>query len=312
MKKNKRLLSNPQTSPEKHTEDNASAEPTVPTPSKDADDGETSSKQSKKPGTKSDILLVMSDEKLSNILFTSLSSDFRITLLQDSTQLLTAAAALNPETIIIDETVNGIGGDELCTRLKTNSVFNVIPVILLISSYDSESYLFHTACGANRLELRSVDVCKFKADVSMLIYNYVQRQKQVKQLLEQNAFTSRIANLIKDEKDEDFINRLNNILETNFSTPNFTINQLSSIMGMSRSNFFKKIKRITKMSPEEYIIAFKIERAKELLVTSHLNVTEISSSLGFCDSKYFGRRFKDCCGVSPTQYAKIQLGKNNC
>lgn len=312
MKKNKRLLSNLQTSAEKESKDNAFAEPTVPTSSKDADDGEIPPKQPKKSGAKSDILLVMSDEVLSNILFTSLSSDFRITVLQDSAQLLTVSATLTPETIIIDETVNGIGGDELCSKLKTNSVFTIIPVILMISSSDNESYLLHTACGADRLEPRTVDICKFKADVSMLIHNHVQRQKQVKQLLEQNAFTSRFACLIKGEKDEDFINRINNVLETNLSTPNFTINRLSSIIGMSRSNFFKKIKKITKMSPEEYIIAFKIERAKELLVTSHFNVTEISSSLGFCDSKYFGRRFKDCCGVSPTQYAKIQLGKNNC
>lgn len=311
MKNYKRLLSNLQTSVKKQSEDAASAESAVLTSSENADAVETPAKQTKKPGTKSDILLVMSDKELSNILFTSLSSDFRITVLQDSAQLLTVSATLNPETIIIDENVDGIGGDELCSRLKTNPVFTVIPVILLISFYDNESYLSHTTCGADRLELRTGNICKFKADVSMLIHNHVQRQKQFKQLLEQNAFTSRFACLIKGEKDEDFISRINSILETNLSTPNFTIKQLSSIMGMSRSNFFKKIKKITQMSPEEYIVAFKIERAKELLVTSHFNVTEISSSLGFCDSKYFGRRFKDCCGVSPTQYAKIQLGKNN-
>ncbi|MFK2111215.1 helix-turn-helix domain-containing protein [Bacteroides fragilis] len=49
---------------------------------------------------------------------------------------------------------------------------------------------------------------------------------------------------------------------------------------------------------------FKMNKAKILLVTQQYTVTEIATFLGFCNAKYFGKRFKKFYKVPPTQYIK--------
>lgn len=64
---------------------------------------------------------------------------------------------INPDVIVVDETVNGVYGEELCSKVKADKAIANIPVILLIKSADNESYLSHVGSKADRLELRSAE-----------------------------------------------------------------------------------------------------------------------------------------------------------
>ena len=75
-------------------------------------------------------------------------------------------------------------------------------------------------------------------------------------------------------------------------------------MGMSRTSFYNKMKELTGKYPMEYMLTFKMERAKVLLASGQYNVTETAEMLGYCDSKYFSKKFKDFYHVSPTKFMK--------
>ena len=51
-------------------------------------------------------------------------------------------------------------------------------------------------------------------------------------------------------------------------------------------------------------MTYRVEKAKSLLCTSVLSVSEIATAVGFSDFSYFSMIFKKQCGISPTSYRK--------
>ena len=101
------------------------------------------------------ILLVMTDNMFSSYLKKSLSKYYQISILENPDLLVQTVTQQIPDTIIIDDNVNGISGDSLCFQIKTDKMIGEIPVVLLIRSFDNESYLSHLGSGADRLKLRT-------------------------------------------------------------------------------------------------------------------------------------------------------------
>ena len=86
------------------------------------------------------------------------------------------------------------------------------------------------------------------------------------------------------------------------------IDKLSIDIGMSRTAFYSRIREITGNPPENYIYSFKMDRALKLLASQQYTVSEIAGMLGYCDAKYFGKKFKDFYHVCPTDYIKSIIG----
>ena len=121
-----------------------------------------------------------------------------------------------------------------------------------------------------------------------------------------SADTEHILHKIKGETDENlsFLNKVRQLIEENLAMQGYTIDMLCAGMGMSRTSFYNKMKELTGKYPMEYMLTFKMERAKVLLASGQYNVTETAEMLGYCDSKYFSKKFKDFYHVSPTKFIK--------
>lgn len=251
------------------------------------------------------ILFIIADKTLSSYLLRTFSSKYRTTLLENPEGLTNLPATQKPDTIIIDETVNGIYGDELCSRIKSMEGLADIPVILLINSLNIENYRAHTACGADRLELRTTNINKLKADIRTLIDKHLSSCESPTNQLDKEAGAS---NTEDEETDnEEFLMKVNRLIEKNFSTEKYTIAQLSKDIGMSKTRFSNKIKEITRMPPSTYILSLKMEKARELLLRQEYSITEIATYLGFCDAKYFTKIFKECNNHTPSDYVKKEV-----
>lgn len=254
------------------------------------------------------LLLVMADELFSGYLKKSLSRYFRISTLENPDLLLTTVIRQNPDAVIIDDTVNGISGDSLCFQIKADKAAGDMPTVLLIRSADNESYLSHLGSGADRLELRTESICKFRADIRMLIENHAFLRERIKIFLS-DAISPVIP--VKEENENEgraFLEKVNEMLETNLTTDKYTIRKLSADVGMSRTSFYSKMREVTGKSPEDYIYSFKMDKALKLLASRQFSISEIATMLGYCDAKYFGKKFKDFYRVCPTDYIKSIIG----
>ena len=92
-------------------------------------------------------------------------------------------------------------------------------------------------------------------------------------------------------------------LEKNMDNSEYSVEELSSDIGMHRMNLYRKLQSITGMTPSEFIRTIRLKRAAQLLQSDpNLTVSEVSNMVGFNTSKYFTRYFKDMFGVTPSQY----------
>ena len=258
----------------------------------------------------SHILLVMADGAFRNYLKKALSRYFQISALEDPDLLKDTVVRQNPDAIIIDDNVNGTNGDALSFRIKTDKMIGYIPVVLLIRAFDNESYLSHLGSGADRLELRTESICRLRANIRMLVENRMVLRERVKLFLSDAVFpmVPTKEEMETENTDQIFMDKVNKILETNLSTDKYTIDKLSIDIGMSRTAFYSRIREITGNPPENYIYSFKMDRALKLLASQQYTVSEIAGMLGYCDAKYFGKKFKDFYHVCPTDYIKSIIG----
>ena len=258
----------------------------------------------------SHILLVMADGAFRNYLRKALSRYFQISVLKDPDLLKDTVVRQNPDAIIIDDNVNGTNGDALSFRIKTDKMIGYIPVVLLIRAFDNESYLSHLGSGADRLELRTESICRLRANIRMLVENRMVLRERVKLFLSDAVFpmVPTKEEMETENTDQIFMDKVNKILEKNLSTDKYTIDKLSIDIGMSRTAFYSRIREITGNPPENYIYSFKMDRALKLLASQQYTVSEIAGMLGYCDAKYFGKKFKDFYHVCPTDYIKSIIG----
>lgn len=87
-----------------------------------------------------------------------------------------------------------------------------------------------------------------------------------------------------------------------------SVDQIAAHIGIGRKYLFAICKRVLGLSPKEFIVNYRIERAKEFLKDAQLPVGSIAYSVGYKDSLAFSKMFKIKTGVSPTEYRDRKNG----
>ncbi|WP_187263532.1 GlxA family transcriptional regulator [Pontibacter beigongshangensis] len=103
------------------------------------------------------------------------------------------------------------------------------------------------------------------------------------------------------EHEDEAIKKAQEYIEQNFQEK-ITVDQLASMLALSRRNLERRFKKATANSIVEYIQRVKIEAAKMSLETSRENVNEVMYHVGYSDPKAFRTTFKRITGLSPVQY----------
>lgn len=108
------------------------------------------------------------------------------------------------------------------------------------------------------------------------------------------------------QKGENRMTHIARYIRENIGSP-ISIKELSKEANMSKSNFFYLFKNTFGVTPNEYIIRKKIERAKKVIRTSSSkSITQIAHELGYSDSSYFAKQFKSLTGYTPRQFEKLK------
>ncbi|GGF62614.1 AraC family transcriptional regulator [Paenibacillus albidus] len=80
-----------------------------------------------------------------------------------------------------------------------------------------------------------------------------------------------------------------------------SIDHMASTLGYHRAHLSKAFKARTGMSPKQYLLKVRMEKAKELLC-GYLTIDQVSSSVGFNDALYFSKQFRKWSGMAPSEY----------
>ncbi len=102
----------------------------------------------------------------------------------------------------------------------------------------------------------------------------------------------------------DFIDKAEAIILENISNEQFGVSELAYIMNMSRSSLLRKIKTQTQLSASQFIRQVRLTKSIELLEQTTLTVAEISYQVGFGNTSYFIKCFREVYGYSPGEVRK--------
>ena len=100
-------------------------------------------------------------------------------------------------------------------------------------------------------------------------------------------------------------------LEDHISDPELKIDDMAAALNQSRTVFYKNIKHIAEMSPNDFLRHVRMQRAENLIRMSEKNVSTIAYEIGFTDPKYFSKCFKKHTGMSPSEYRQKVVADSN-
>ena len=104
--------------------------------------------------------------------------------------------------------------------------------------------------------------------------------------------------------DNEFLEKINKLIEDRLSSEKIDIGYLSDAMCMSNSTLYRKMKALTGLSTNEYIRKIKMQYAERLLLEGKYNISEVAFKVGINSTVYFRQCFKDEFGMAPSDYLK--------
>ena len=249
------------------------------------------------------ILIVEDNPEFRTYLKSELSHFFTIYEASDGEEGEKKALEKEPDVVITDLMMPKVNGFELCHRIKNNIKISHIPVILLTASSNIENEKTGYKEGADAYISKPFNWDILLTRIQNMIKQNMLRQQAFKKDIEATPQSVTISIL-----DEKLMEKAISLVEANINNSEYSIENLSSDMAMSRVNLFRKIRSITGMSPSEFVKSIRLKRAAKLLSQGELNVVEVAYNVGFNTPSYFTKSFKKMFGVLPTEYNTRQKG----
>jgi signal transduction histidine kinase/DNA-binding response OmpR family regulator len=228
-----------------------------------------------------------------------LKYEYRIEVAGNGSIGLEKALEIIPDIILSDIMMPVMDGIELLEKVKNDIRTSHIPVVMLTAKADIDSRLAGLERGADAYLAKPVD----ERELHIQLKNLVELRKRLYERyrsLEKFPETSDI-NIKKEDK---FMIKVRQALEINLKDDEFGVSQLCSELSVSRAQLYRKFKSVSNKTVADYFKSLRLFKAKELLLTTDLNVTEVTYLVGFKNISHFSREFTNEFGKSPSEFRK--------
>lgn len=246
---------------------------------------------------KQTVLLVDDNQEVLLYLEQQLQPDYTVMKAINGKDALEQLESTFPNIVISDVMMPEMNGLELCKRIKESQDFCHIPVILLTAKSMVSQVEEGLEAGADDYIVKPFQVSLLKARVR----NLLSLREKMKSIYGE-SLTLRNLGVEEPDEDNDFLTQYIDIVKANISNQELDVSVIYQALGMSRANFYRKVKAVTGLSPIELIKNIRLEAGAKLLKESNMNVSEIAQHIGFSSRSYFARSFKAVYGMSPTEY----------
>ncbi len=248
------------------------------------------------------ILIVEDDPQLLKMLVDIFSGQYSVITAINGREGIDVAREQQPQIIVSDIMMPEVSGIELCRTLKADLQTSHIPIVLLTARGATEHAVEGINCGADDYIIKPFNVELLLARCNNIINNRVLLQEKYSKQPEDNTYKMATSQL-----DQRVLERAVEIIDKHIDNPDFDIATFSSEIAMSRTNLFAKIKAVTGLTPNDFILTIRLKRAAAILRSEPLlPIVEVSERVGFNGQRYFSKRFKERFGVTPAAYRQRQ------
>lgn len=247
------------------------------------------------------ILIVDDNEEILDFLKDDLEELYTIFTAADG---LEALSVLNNEVVqlvISDVMMPEMDGIELCEKIKSDFEFSHVPVILLTAKNTLQAKIEGLNTGADAYIEKPFSPEHLAAQVLSLLNN----RNKIKEYFAHSPL-AHIKSMAHTKTDEEFLEKMNNFIIDNISDTDLDVDHLATAMNMSRATFYRKVKSISNLSPNEMINISRLKKAVELMNTRLFPLSEIAEKVGYQSLTQLGRNFQKQFRLTPSEYLGLQ------
>jgi signal transduction histidine kinase/DNA-binding response OmpR family regulator len=249
------------------------------------------------------ILLVEDNDDLRFYLKDNLKHSFHIIEAANGKVGWQKALALHPNLVVSDVSMPEMNGMDLCKKIKADKRTAHLPVILLTALTEEEDQLAGLDNGASDYISKPFNFEILLSKINSLLLMQQTLKKTYQKQVEIQGQDIQIVSA-----DEKFLKRAFDCIEKNITNPNFSVEELSRQLSLSRVSLYKKLLILTGKTPVDCIRTVRLKRAVKLLEKSKLSIANVAYEVGFNNPTYFAKVFKDEYNMLPSEYI-MQLRK---
>ena len=245
------------------------------------------------------LLVVEDNAHLRQYLQEILSPHYPLSLVSNGQEAIEAIKTTKPALIISDVLMPVMNGFELLEYLKSNETLQNIPVIMLTALIESKDKLKALRIGVDDYLTKPFDEEELLVRIENLLNNYTERIAYNVEPFQEKPLT---ASAIEEKL---WLEELEKVVLTALPNFNLTVDVLAQEMNMSRTSFFSKIKKLTGLSPNQYLQEARLVKARKMLENKSVtSVKDVAYKVGIKNVKYFSQLFKKRFSTLPSEFLK--------
>jgi len=246
---------------------------------------------------KASVLIVEDNDELRDFLVQNLKKEYIIYAAVNGKEVFKIIEDKSIDLIVSDIMMPEMDGFELVKRLKQDEQYCHIPILLLSALTDTNSKIEGLEFGADGYLEKPFSIVHLMAQIHSMIKNR-------ELLIEKFSRTPMVSYqlLANNNKDKEFLDKLNRDIEKNILDEGFNIEKLTVSMAMSRSKLQRKIKELSGLVPNDYIRLIRLKKAAALLVSGEYKINEVCYIVGFNSPSYFSKCFLKQFGCLPKDF----------
>lgn len=248
------------------------------------------------------VLIIDDNNDIRQYEHTLLQDDYIVMEAVDGKEGLEIAKKEVPDLVICDVMMPVMDGLEFTEQLKTNTATSHIPVIMLTAKNLEEHRAEGYEHGAD-----SYITKPFHSKVLLArIENLLKQRKLLKHLFQDSKEAEQeFAESHLEDRDKQFLKQLHSIIQKNLSDSEFGVEDIGKQIGLSRVQLYRKVKAMTGSSVVDLLRKARLAKAKRLLESRSMSVSEVAYDVGFSAPSYFTKCFKDEFGMLPGDVGNV-------
>ena len=244
------------------------------------------------------LVIVEDNQELRNFLIRMLADKYRVSGAENGKSGWDMILKEPPDLIISDIMMPEMDGIELCRKIKTDIRTSHIPVILLTARTAITFKYEGLETGADEYITKPFHAEYLALKIRNLIY---QREMVRRKFLKESITDPEVITLTS--MDERLLQKAIDYMHKHMGRGDLSIESISDHLGMSRVHFYRKIKAIAGVTPQEFLRTVRLKYAASLISQKKLRIAEVAYMCGFKDPAYFSKSFKKFYGVSPSEFS---------
>jgi signal transduction histidine kinase/CheY-like chemotaxis protein/methylphosphotriester-DNA--protein-cysteine methyltransferase len=244
-----------------------------------------------------EILIAEDNDRMRTVLREQLSTHWAVREAAGGEAAWTKIQEAPPDLVLSDVMMPGLGGFELCERIKSDSDLRAVPVVLLTARTAEEDTLEGLGAGADDYVAKPFD----PAELIGRLDNHLAACKHLRERHRSEVRVEPIETVVEEE-DVPFVQEVVEAVEAQLGDPGLTTDRLADSVALSRRQLTRRLKDAVGQAPAAFVRTRRIERAKELLREGPETIGEVAYAVGFRSPSSFSRTFREETGRTPTEY----------